>query len=90
MSAKKNTPQKNINAPVRYVLYVRKSTESEDRQVKSLDDQISECMAFAKHNDLNVVTKLQESGSAKISNNRPVFNKMLEEIKAGKYDGILA
>ena len=47
-------------------------------------------MAFAEHNGLNVVAKLRESGSAKTSNNRPIFNKMLEDIKAGKFDGILA
>lgn len=82
--------KRDPNTPIRYILYVRKSTESEDRQVKSLDDQISECMAFAERNGLNVVAKLRESGSAKTSNNRPIFNKMLEDIKAGKFDGILA
>lgn len=90
MKAKKNIGQKNPDAPVRYVLYARKSTESEDRQVKSLEDQTSECMEFARRNNLEVVKEIRESGSAKTSNNRPLFNGMLKEIRGGKYDGILA
>lgn len=76
---------------LKYVLYVRKSTEDEARQVKSIEDQISECLVFAQRAEITVVKPiLQESKSAKKPNNRPVFTQMLKDIRAGKYDGILA
>lgn len=92
MSAKKNNPkQQNEEKPVRYVLYARKSTESEDRQQKSLEDQIKECKEMAERDGLNIVEVIKESKSAKRSNNRPLFNEMLNNIRAGKkYDGIIA
>lgn len=77
---------------LRYVLYARKSTEDETRQIKSIEDQIAECESFARRLEprLNVVEVLQESKSAKRPNNRPIFREMLDGIRKGKYDGILA
>ncbi len=78
---------------LKYVLYARKSTTDETRQVRSIGDQIADCLLFAKRNGLTVVNAgkpLMETKSAKTPNQRPVYNKMLEDIKAGKYDGILA
>lgn len=74
---------------LRYVLYVRKSTEDESRQVKSKGDQIKECLDLAEELGINVVAILDESKSAKIPNQRPVFKQMIDDIEAGKYDGIL-
>ncbi|MFZ1360590.1 MAG: recombinase family protein [Candidatus Saccharimonadales bacterium] len=78
---------------VRYAMYVRKSTESEDRQVQSIDDQIKDCydsiiQQFGipfKPSDI-----FREEKSAKESGERPAFNKMMEAIKDGEYDGIIA
>lgn len=75
---------------LRYVLYARKSTEDEKRQIKSVEDQIIECTQYATHNHLRVIEVLQESKSAKKADRRPVFDQMLEDVKDGKYDGILA
>lgn len=76
---------------LKYVLYARKSTTDETRQVRSINDQISDCYAFAKRNGIRVIGKpLQETKSAKKPNLRPIFNQMIKDIKAGKYDGILA
>ena len=74
----------------RYVLYVRKSTDDKDKQVRSLKDQIAECREFAEDQNIRVVKIIQESESAKQPDIRPGFRKMLEDIKAGVYDGILA
>jgi DNA invertase Pin-like site-specific DNA recombinase len=74
----------------RYVIYARKSTEDQEKQVRSLPDQIIECQDFAKQNNLKVVDVIQESASAKESGNRPKFRTMLEKIQAGKYDGVIA
>lgn len=76
---------------LKYVLYARKSTTDETRQVRSIQDQIDDCTAFASRNGLHIVGKPQiETKSAKIPGKRPVFDKMLKDIKSGKYDGILS
>ena len=75
---------------LRYVLYVRKSSEDDKAQVKSLEDQIADCLSYAKIKGLVVVDTIQESASAKKSKNRPLFTQMLKDISKKKYDGILA
>lgn len=74
---------------VRYCLYARKSTESEERQVLSIDSQIKEMLQLAEKENLEIVTMKRESHSAKETGQRPVFNEIVEEIRAKKYNGIL-
>ncbi len=82
---------KEIIAPVRvkYCLYARKSTESEERQVLSIDSQIKEMLQLAEREGLEVVTMKRESHSAKETGQRPVFNEIVDELKEGKFNGIL-
>ena len=75
--------------PVRYCLYARKSTESEEQQVLSIDSQIKEMLALAEKEKLEIVEVKRESHSAKEAGARPVFNEIVEEIKSGKFNGIL-
>ncbi len=74
---------------VRYCLYARKSTESEERQVLSIDSQIKEMLQLADREGLEIVELKRESHSAKETGQRPVFNEIIDELKAGKYNGIL-
>ena len=74
---------------VRYCLYARKSTESEEQQVLSIDSQIKEMLAMAEHDHLEVIEIKKESHSAKEAGQRPIFNEIIEEIKQGKFNGIL-
>ncbi|MEI6352837.1 MAG: recombinase family protein [Candidatus Nomurabacteria bacterium] len=74
---------------VRYVLYARKSTESDEQQALSIDSQIKEMTAIAERLNLNVISIKKESHSAKASGQRPVFKELLEEINKGIYNGIL-
>ncbi len=74
---------------VKYCLYARKSTESEERQVLSIDSQIKEMLQLAEREGLEIVTMKRESHSAKETGQRPVFNEIVEEIKQGKFNGIL-
>ena len=68
-------------------MYLRKSTDSEDRQVQSIEDQKNELKHLIRQLDLNVVGTYQENMSAK-NPGRPEFNKMLAAIKKGKAQGI--
>ena len=79
---------KNKEEKIKYFIYARKSSESEDRQVQSIQDQVDELQKLAKNSDLNVVNIFSESRSAKAPD-RPIFNEMLERIKNGEANGIL-
>ncbi len=76
---------------LKYALYARKSTTDETRQVRSIPDQIKECKELAIRTHINFIGEpITETQSAKKPNQRPKFNQMLKDIRAGKYDGILA
>src|SRR5271167_1910629 len=74
---------------VKYCLYARKSTESEEQQILSIDSQIKEMIEMAERDHLEIVEIKKESHSAKEAGQRPVFNEIVEEIKSGKFNGIL-
>src|SRR2546425_261050 len=72
-----------------FFLYARKSTESEDRQVRSIGDQIAELRELARKEQLTITREYVESQTAKIPG-RPVFNDMLSRIERGEAAGILS
>lgn len=74
---------------VKYVLYARKSTESDEKQALSIDSQINEMRSIAQRDGLEVVDIRRESFSSKTVGQRPVFNQMLEDLKIGKFNAIL-
>lgn len=78
-------------APIkaRYCLYARKSTESEERQVLSIDSQIKEMLQLAEREGLEIVAMKRESHSAKETGQRPVFNEIIEELRQEKFNAIL-
>lgn len=76
----------------KFLIYVRKSTDEEGKQIRSIEDQIDECLMFAKRQSINVSQKdiLVEKCSAKDSGKRPEFNKMLKLIQKGEYNSVIA
>ena len=74
---------------LKYCLYARKSSESDERQAMSIDSQLAEMRALAVNEGLNVVCELQESHSAKDSGKRPVYNQMLTGIANDEYNAVL-
>lgn len=74
---------------LKYCLYARKSTESDERQTMSIGSQIKEMTALAEREGLLITAVKQESFSAKSSGFRPVFNEMLHGLRNGDYDAIL-
>ena len=76
----------------RYILYLRKSTDDESKQVRSLEDQRTECLELADVQGITIRDEdiLEESASAKISGNRPIFEDMIMGFKMGKYHGLIS
>ena len=74
---------------VKYVLYARKSSESEEKQVLSIDSQVKEMLQIAEREGLEIADVRRESHSAKDSSQRPVFNEIVNDLKAGRFNGIL-
>ena len=73
---------------LRYVAYLRKSTEDEERQVLSKSaqkDNILKC-----YPDIKIVEWLDESKSAFKPDQRPQFQRILTLLDQGKVDGIVA
>lgn len=88
---KTRSEQELSDAKKYYVIYARKSTEDEKRQVQSIEDQIEQCKKFAKSNGLEVVDIIQEEKSAKVAGRRDRFEEMLNRIEKGDlYNSILA
>jgi DNA invertase Pin-like site-specific DNA recombinase len=81
----------DVERPLRYVLYVRKSSEGEDAQAQSIPDQIRHCLDYARREGLLVIGEaIEESASAWTSGNRKKFNQILADVTSGKYEGILS
>ena len=73
----------------KYFIYARKSTDVEDKQVLSIEAQITELKKYANDNGLYVVDTIIEKKSAKVPG-RPKFGIMLARIEAGEANGIIS
>lgn len=75
--------------PVRYCLYARKSTERDEKQALSIDSQVKEMLQIAERDGLEVIDVRREAHSAKASGERPVYNEIIHDLRAGRFNGIL-
>ena len=78
--------QKNHN---RYFLYARKSSDSEDRQVQSIESQVTKLKQLAQEQHLKIIKTFTEAKSAKKPGNRVIFEEMMAAVENGEADGIL-
>ena len=76
---------------LKYGLYARKSNESEDKQIASLDDQVEAMEELAEREGYRIIKKaiFKESKSAKIPYKREKFDELIEMLKNGTIDGVL-
>lgn len=81
----------NATTKLTYGTYCRKSTESEDRQVLSLDSQADKAKEIAKALGVKISAAhvFSESKSAKVAYNRPKFAEMLGHIEKGEINAII-
>src|SRR3989344_4615315 len=73
----------------KFFLYARKSNDVEDKQVLSIDAQLTELRTFAREQGLDVVEEFIEKKSAKIPG-RPIFGQMVARIERGEADSIVS
>ncbi len=73
---------------MKYLIYCRKSTDTEDKQVLSLESQENELRRLAEAKGLNIVGVMREAMSAK-EPGRPVFNQLMKIVSSGEADAIL-
>ncbi|MCK4806543.1 MAG: recombinase family protein, partial [Candidatus Aegiribacteria sp.] len=74
---------------MRYYLYARKSSDREERQMLSINAQLSELREFALKERLTIEQEFIETQTAK-DPGRPVFNAMMTSIESGEVTGIVA
>ena len=74
---------------MKYIIYARKSTEEDDRQVLSIEAQLVELKEFAAKEKLEIVASLCEAKTAK-EPGRTKFAEMLSFLEQGKADGIIS
>ena len=80
---------KQDTSKIKYYLYARKSSESEDRQLQSIDDQVNRLKRLASDLGLDIKKVYTEAKTAKKPNGRLVFDEMIERIENGEAGGIL-
>ncbi len=73
---------------MQYFLYARKSTDVEDKQVMSIEAQLTELRALARRDGLDIEEEYIEKRSAKVPG-RPIFDEMLKRIEKGEAHGII-
>ncbi len=74
---------------MKYVLYVRKSTEEDDRQVLSIEAQLAELSLYSAKEKFDIVASFEEAKTAK-EPGRTKFAEMLSYIESGKAEGIIS
>ena len=72
-------------------IYIRVSTEDQAREGFSLGEQEEKLRELCKYKDYDIFKVYKDAGiSAKDMQHRPAFQQMLEDMKAGKINYIVA
>jgi len=69
------------NQTKKFFIYARKSTDSEDRQVRSIADQLAELRELAKKENIDIVDTLVEKQTAKKPGKKVIHTQNILTIK---------
>jgi site-specific DNA recombinase len=82
-------PKSDLPIVLRYMMYCRKSSESDERQIQSLPDQITNLTALLHQKGVELVGEpLQEQRTAKIPG-RPIFGRLIQMIEDNEINAIV-
>lgn len=70
-------------------IYARKSSETRDRQERSIESQIETLLKIAEDQNLNIVKVIKEAKSAYKIDNRDGFNELCKDIQSGAINAVL-
>ncbi|MCR9171520.1 MAG: recombinase family protein [bacterium] len=73
---------------IKYFVYARKSRDKAEEQVMSINGQLDAINNLARKNGFVIAQIFKEEKSAK-KPGRPIFNEMMERIRAGEANGII-
>jgi DNA invertase Pin-like site-specific DNA recombinase len=71
-----------------YIIYARRSSDSDDKQALSISSQIDELRKLAVERGIEIDSAYQEEASAR-EPGRPVFGELMKRVEAGEVSGIL-
>lgn len=74
---------------MRWIIYARKSDDDTRVTEKSIGEQVKESRLVAARDSLEVTAVYEESKSAKIPFERPLFDEMMKRVASGEVGGIL-
>ena len=74
---------------MKYIIYCRKSTDEKDKQILSIESQVTELQEFAKRENLEIIDVVTEAKSAKTPG-RAKFGSVLKRIGKNEVQGILS
>lgn len=87
-------PEDKLNvdtSTIKYALYARKSTQADDKQARSISDQINDCIdRVMTPAGITPVKVIKEQFSAKEPDTRVQFMELISDIKAGRINGLIA
>lgn len=77
---------------LKFCIYLRKSTNSADKQERSIEDQKADCLDAAGRLAITIDPKdiIEERENAKALNIRTIFRKMIDDLKKGRYNTVLS
>ncbi len=75
-------------SPIKYIAYLRKSSEQDDRQALSLSSQKDDLENLVQREGLDIIEWVEEAKSAK-QIGRPLFQEVVKKIENGEAKGLL-
>ena len=74
---------------LKWIVYCRKSSDSEDKQIESLPAQKKELLEAAKYSGIRNIVKIYTESHSAFHPGRPEFNEMMDLFKSGEANAVL-